>query len=169
MKMLVDASKLANCKVLFAGAGISFGEFTAITDYCKNMEDITFTGKFNYPKDISGLYGSVDCVYSVYDADNPNVCIALPNKLYESIYCGLPIIVSKGTYLSEIVNNWGGGISVSHNNVDELVGVLKDLQSNKDTYLNISKKCMDCKQRIFAIDYNKLLEKQFLKGISVNK
>lgn len=104
MKMLVDAAENLNINVLFAGAGGTSDEYQEITEYCRDMSNIQFTGRYDYGKDIAGLYGMVDCVYSVYDADNANVRIALPNKLYEAIYCELPIIVSKGTYLSELVN-----------------------------------------------------------------
>lgn len=105
MKMLVDAAERAGCNVLFAGAGVTTSDYLHIIEYCKDKYFVTFTGKYNYNEDIANLYGAVDCIYAVYDADNPNVRIALPNKLYEAVYCKLPIIVAKGTYLSEIVEN----------------------------------------------------------------
>ena len=80
-------------------------------------------------------------LYAVYDASNPNVKIALPNKLYESVYCEIPIIVAKGTYLAEIVNQWGVGVSVSHNDPFDLEEQLKQLIYNTEKYERITENC----------------------------
>lgn len=128
MKLLVDAAEIAGCKVLFAGAAVSSNCNQQISDYCKDKPFVAFTGKYNFKEDIARLYGMVDCVYSVYDADNPNVRIALPNKLYEAVICELPIIVAKGTYLAELVEKYGIGISVDHKSASDLVAALNELK-----------------------------------------
>ena len=53
---------------MFAGAGETNDDYKQITDYCKDKEYVTFTGKYIYNTDIAKLYGMVDCVYAVYDA-----------------------------------------------------------------------------------------------------
>lgn len=141
MKMLVDVASELNVNVLFAGAGGTSNEYQEIREYCKGKDNIFFSGKYNYDREISGLYGKIDCVYSVYNADNPNVRIALPNKLYESVICELPIIVAKNTYLAEVVEEWGVGISVSHENKNELIDAIKKLQFKGASYDAIVKNC----------------------------
>ena len=94
----------------------------------------------------------MDCVFAVYDADNPNVRIALPNKLYESILCELPIIVAKGTYLEELVKEWGVGVSVSHKDVNELAEALKMLMNNQELYGQIVDGCQRQKNGIDSIE-----------------
>lgn len=128
MKMLVDAAENAGVNVLFAGAGGTSADYNSIYTYCKGKDYVTFTGKYHYNSDIARLYGMVDCVYSVYDADNPNVRIALPNKLYEAAYCGLPIIVAKQTYLADIVKEYKLGFSVGHHDTAELISVIRKLK-----------------------------------------
>ena len=141
MKMLVDAAEIAGCNVLFAGAGGNSEDFIQIKNYCEKKEFVNFSGKYNYQQDISKLYGEVDCVYAVYDASNPNVCIALPNKLYESIVCELPIIVAKNTYLSEIVTELGVGVSIDYLSTDELAEQLHKLMYDKSFYTEICNNC----------------------------
>lgn len=141
MKMLVDVSSELEIEVLFAGAGGTNGEFDEIMSYCNKMNNVRFTGRYDYKKDIANLYGMVDCIYSVYNADNANVKIALPNKLYEAVYCKLPIIVAKGTYLEENVLKWGVGLSVSHKSPDELKEALYTLKDDLFKYNEISKAC----------------------------
>ena len=135
MKMLVDVASEVGFNVLFAGAGGTSTEYDEIRKYCEGMQNVTFTGRYNYDTEIASLYGRVDCVFSVYDADNPNVRIALPNKLYESIICELPIIVAKGTYLAELVEEWGVGVAVNHKDKEELLIAIKRL-SQKDAFYN---------------------------------
>ena len=141
MKMLVDAAGDAGCKVLFAGAGGTSSDYEQIQAYCKGKDYVSFTGRYDYNSQIAGLYGMVDCVFAVYDADNPNVRIALPNKLYESILCELPIIVAKGTYLEELVKEWGVGVSVSHKDKSELFETLRKLMNDQAFYDGIVEGC----------------------------
>lgn len=142
MRMLVDAAESVGCNVLFAGAGGTTDDYKRITEYCKGKEFVTFTGKYYYNEDIAKLYGMVDCVYAVYEADNPNVRIALPNKLYEAVYCELPIIVAKETYLAELVREWGAGFAVSHKDIGELIAILKWLSEELDYYVSLQRKCV---------------------------
>lgn len=134
MKMLVDVAGELDCEVLFAGAGGTSTEYAEITDYCKDRKYVTFTGRYDYEKEIAEIYGKVDCVYAVYDASNPNVRIALPNKLYEAIVCELPIIVANGTYLAELVNKWGVGCSVSYTDSYELKKEIIKLMNDQNYY-----------------------------------
>lgn len=145
MNMLVDAANIVGCDVLFAGAGGTSSDYKAITKYCEGMENVTFTGRYDYKAEIASLYGRVDCVYAVYDADNPNVRIALPNKLYESVFCELPIIVAKNTYLSEMVEKWGVGIAISHKDKNELATLLTKLKGDAEFYNNFVEKCVKMK------------------------
>ena len=148
MKMLVDAANAIDADVLFAGSAFNPLEFEEIKAYCSGMSNVDFTGRYNYEAEIAGLYGKVDCVYAVYDADNPNVRIALPNKLYESILCELPIIVAKGTYLSELVEENGVGISVSHLDEKELEQALLKLKTEPLFREQIADHCRKCRKGI---------------------
>lgn len=150
MKMLVDAAEMAGVNVLFAGAAFSTEDYESIIEYCNGKDFVTFTGKYDYNQDIARLYGKVDCVYAVYDADNANVRIALPNKLYEAVYCGLPIIVAKGTYLAEIVERLGVGKAVSHNDGKELLNILQRLKEQPSYAAEFT---AACERHVSEMDY----------------
>jgi succinoglycan biosynthesis protein ExoL len=158
MKMLVDAAAKCGIKVLFAGSGFSADEEAALRNYCRNKEFVEFYGRYDFYSEVSGLYGRIDCVYSVYDADMNNVKVALPNKLYEAIYCGLPIIVAKGTYLATLVEAMGVGIAVSHTDVNELIAVLEKLAKDKEYYSSFTSACRLHKEKIDLEYYNKQLK-----------
>ncbi len=150
MKMLVDVAGELECDVLFAGAGGTSSEYEEITTYCRDKEYVTFTGRYDYEKEIVGLYEKVDCVYAVYDADNPNVRIALPNKLYEAIVCELPILVARGTYLSELVQEWNVGVAVKHDDSVELKKELTKLMDRDSYYNKIVEGCREIKSNFMT-------------------
>ena len=150
MKLLVDAARETGVRVLFAGAGGTTSEYEEIRRYCAGMDHVTFSGRYDYEKEIASLYGRVDCVYAVYDADNPNVRIALPNKLYESVYCELPIIAAKGTYLAELVEEWGVGVSVHHRSAGELADALRRLSADEAFYRGIVDNCRKAKKDMLS-------------------
>ena len=62
---------------------------------------------------------SIDINFVAYDTDSYNVRVALPNKLYESIFFQVPIIVSKNTYLSECVSNFDIGYAINSSDINE--------------------------------------------------
>lgn len=75
-----------------------------IDDEIRSFPNIHFYGSFANPYDLEQIYSNIDINIVCYDTSSINVKIAEPNKLYESIYFGTPIIVSKGTFLEEKVN-----------------------------------------------------------------
>ncbi len=168
MKMLVDAANVIDADVLFAGAGGTTVEYDEIKRYCDGMQNVTFTGRYNYDAEIAGLYSKVDCVYAVYDAGNPNVRIALPNKLYESILCELPIIVAKDTYLSEIVEENGIGLSVSHRDKAELIEALQKLKTEPEFREQIAGNCRKCRERLLNIEITTEKLRNAAKGKSAS-
>lgn len=159
MKMLIEAAQETNVNVFFAG----FSEDEEIMNLAKERKYVEYYGPYNYNTDISKLYSKCDCIYSVYDVKLNNVKYALPNKLYESIYCELPIIVSKDTYLSEIVCNLGVGVAVDSYSIDDLVRIINKLKNNKAFYSQIVENCKNEKENINIENYNKLFIQKIKK------
>ena len=60
----------------------------------------------------SNIYSSIDIINAVYGSRSPEVRLALPNKLYDCVLFKKPIMVSKGTYLAEVVNKYHLGLSI---------------------------------------------------------
>jgi len=101
-----------------------------IEPYVDNNK-IKFYGQFKYPDDLESIYESIDLSFTMYDSEDQNVRLALPNKLYESMYFKKPILVSKGTYLEERVMADAIGFSWDQKDMDGLVAYL-----DSDTFIN---------------------------------
>lgn len=139
LKMLIEASEEADVNVMFAGFTEGCPE---IKEMAETRDNVSYYGRYNYDKDIAKLYGSCDAIYSVYDSKMKNVSIALPNKLYEAVYCRLPIIVSKGTYLAEMVEKYNVGIAIESTGKENLVQLLRRLSTDKEYYQEFVDSCI---------------------------
>lgn len=86
-----------------------------------------FHGTFTSPQDLPTIYSSIDLVLSTYDAGVENVRYAEPNKIYESMFFEVPIIVSKNTFLSTKVERLGIGYSIDAAIDNDIVTFVKGL------------------------------------------
>lgn len=106
-----------------------------------NRDKDHFGGAFHYPDDLADIYRNIDINFVMYDSSDMNVRMALPNKLYESVYFSTPLIVSKGTYLSEIVEKWNVGISWDYEDISGLCDYLEG-EEFKGRYIEIAGNCV---------------------------
>lgn len=83
-----------------------------VIDRLKKHSNIYFHGRFSNPKDLPGIYSSIDILLAIFDLKPSNWLYAEPNKLYDSIYFRTPIIAPKGTFLEDRVNEMGIGYSI---------------------------------------------------------
>ena len=78
-----------------------------------NNQNIQYYGSFRNPEHLADIYSQVDVSYVVYDNSLKNVRLAIPNKLFESAFYGVPILCADGTHLQKRVENWGIGAGIS--------------------------------------------------------
>lgn len=102
-----------------------------LVEEIKKMEsssnNIFYYKAFKNPDDLKNIYEAIDVNFVVYDSKDLNVQLALPNKLYESIYYKVPLIVSKNTFLWKEVD-------------DKKIGVGIDLNKDNKNIFNLEEK-----------------------------
>lgn len=160
-KLLIEACKRTGWKAFFAG-----GEDGSEIKMLCQQNGYEYFGEFDFSSQIKDIYEKCDVIYSVYDADMMNVRVALPNKLYEAIYCEKPIIVAKKTYLQEIVEHKGIGLAVEHDSLQEHIAALNRLQEDKKLYKAL---CDNCKRHKLEIDetiYSSKLKEKIIDLLS---
>lgn len=90
------------------------GPLRALVEHEHNKNGpINYYGSFKSPEDLPKIYKNIDLNFVVYDSKSKNVQLALPNKLYESIYFCVPILAAKNTSLANEIEKLGVGESVS--------------------------------------------------------
>ena len=94
----------------FWGTGIGINEAMI---RCETYNNVKFEGAFRNPEDLETIYSNIDINIVCYDTTYFNVTIAEPNKLYESIFFGKPMVVSANTFLATKVKEWGIGFAAN--------------------------------------------------------
>lgn len=113
--------KEANYNILIYGDGKYRYDLEKLCDGRK----VSYKGQYKYPDDLDTIYSDVDVLFVMYDQNDINVQLALPNKLYEAMYYKKPIIVSSNTYLCEMVKKYKIGWCWNQNEMEHLVDYLK--------------------------------------------
>ena len=95
----------------------------------KDFKNIEYYGMINYEKALE-LYAKCDVMFAIYDPEVPNHRYSAPNKVYEAMQNGKPIIVAKNTGVDAIVRQEDMGFIIDYDMVD-FERVLKTISKNK--------------------------------------
>ena len=122
-------------------------------EHLKNHPGIRYYGKVNYTDGLRIMYNS-DIIYAMYSTVTPNHRFAAPNKYYEAMFVGKPLITTNGIIVADKVreNRMGYGIDESLESLIQLIQSLtaddvketsehaaalwQQYQSATDLYLN---------------------------------
>lgn len=131
-------------------------------DYYKNMaaemnisDKVYFAGKISQNELLNYTAGA-DIGLSLIDNLSKNNYYALPNKLFEYIMAGIPVIVSDMPQMKKIVDEFKVGKVISDGSSEELIDVIKNWEQNPDDYKLAAK---NCKPAADELNWNKEFEK----------
>lgn len=77
------------------------GHTEELKEYCAKYQNITFTGRYTTDQ-ISSFAEQTDVLLNLY-ANDAQQKLAMTVKLYDAIRYGLPMLISKGSYMAEIM------------------------------------------------------------------
>ena len=106
----IIGEKYTQHKFHFYGDGESKIEVEKLIQQYNN---IYYHGPFKSPQDLAYIYSKIDINVACYDTNITGVRIGEPNKLYESIYFGKPIIVSENSFIGKKVLDLGVGFAIN--------------------------------------------------------
>ena len=104
----------------------------------KVSSNIFFYGKLSY-QDTLALEKQADIMTALYDPSIGNHYYAAPNKFYEALFLGKPLIMVKNTGMSQIVEKNKIGVLIDYNRESLCEGIFK-LISKKEQWKVISAK-----------------------------
>lgn len=90
-----------------------FGELEdLIKQACIQANNIHYWGTVPYEKGIEIMKNS-DIILAIYEKTIPNHIYAAPNKYYEGLYLGKPILTTKDTYVGIKTEKYKTGFTIS--------------------------------------------------------
>lgn len=125
-----------DCEFHIAGFGGGLEEY--FKKKAEECDRIFFYGRLSYNQAIELEYGC-DVMTAIYDPKVPNHYYAAPNKFYEALALGKPIIMARNTGMSKIVEANGIGVLIDYN-TESLNEALDFLIQKKQDWDKISKK-----------------------------
>lgn len=101
----------------------------SVEEAASKFNNIYYYGRISY-KEALKLYSQCDLMFAMYDPTVPNHKYSAPNKVYEAMMLGLPIIVTKGTGIDSLVETEQIGFSIDYS-VEEFSDTVKYLIENE--------------------------------------
>lgn len=101
----------------------------------EKYENINFYGMINY-EDALELYSKCDIMFAIYNPSVANHRYSAPNKVYEAMMNGKPIIVAKNTSVDKIVEKENMGFVIEYNKEDfeNVLSIISNDRSILDEY-----------------------------------
>lgn len=156
---LLNIAERGICNLLIAGYGDK--ELEARCEGLNKRDNIIYFGKVTYCQGLN-IMNSADVIYAMYCKTNPNHIYAAPNKYYEAMLLGKPIISTKGTIVGEKIENLGIGYAIEES-TEELILLIKSFSSDS---LNLcggkakelwEKRYKDYVQQFMENEYTKMI------------
>src|SRR4030042_6584564 len=107
------------------------GEEAAILAAAAQMPNVSWHGRVSYQQALQ-LSAAADVLFATYDPSIANHKYSSPNKIYEAMMLGKPIIVAAGTNMDRIIGEANCGCVVPYGDVPNLEKTLLSLASDPD-------------------------------------
>jgi glycosyltransferase involved in cell wall biosynthesis len=116
-EMIIQAGReIGDIQIIIAGFGSLKDRLVSLSS---KESHITFLGRIPYNEVIRRTLQS-DLLFAFYDPGVPNNRYASPNKLFEAMMCGIPILVNDGTSMADIVRKENCGLVVPFGDINAI-------------------------------------------------
>lgn len=126
IEQMIKAACIAKVKLVLAGFG-------PLAEFCKQASQLNdyvkYLGRVSYHQALTLEKQSI-AVLALYDPRIKNNKLAAPNKLFESMMLGRPIITTKDTLAGRFVETERIGVTVPYGDVDALIEIFTLLKNN---------------------------------------
>ena len=157
VSMIHVTGDIKNTSIVIAGGGHT-NEIQRVVDACNTVNSATYLGPVPYHTILEYSLMS-DVLYALYDPAIPNNRLASPNKLFEAMMCGKPIIVNEGVATADKVREENCGLVVPYGDYEALKEAVLTLKNNPE----LRKELGENGRRAYETKYNwKIMEKRLL-------
>jgi len=148
--------KMENLYLVILGSGEHLSFYKTLSDEMNISKRVIFTGKI-FQDEILNYTAGAFAGLSLIDNISINNYYALPNKLFEYVMTGLPVIVNDLPQMKKVVEDYDIGAIIKNVNEDELISVLRNWIENKDVYKTKKDNCKKASQELnWENEFNKI-------------
>ena len=129
------------CGLVLLGGGEHVDMYKKMAELMKISDRVWFPGKI--PQDQLLRYtAAADFGLSLIDDVSLNNQLALPNKLFEYIMAGIPVLVSDCPQMVHIIQQYQVGAVIKGNDPEIAVNVIKHWIENPRVYQELKNNCL---------------------------
>lgn len=142
-------------RFLFGGKGAHVPQIIEMRD---NYDNFDFLGAVSYGQ-VLRYEAKSHIISAIYDPQYRNHKLCAPNKFYEALALGKPVIVCKGTGIDNIVETNGIGKVIEYD-ANQFYDAVRQLLSNKDEMKRMGEKAREiyCREYKWSCMRDKLLQ-----------
>lgn len=133
--------------------------YNEVENRCSRYDNISFQGFVSEQK-VMQYTSFSDIVLCMLNPDNHNCRYGMPNKFFECLVLGKPILVTKDTYIGDLVKNQMLGFTVDYDS-DSIVSFFKNIDKSMckeigGNALFLAENCFnwECEQQYLLEVYN---------------
>lgn len=112
------------------------GDEGLIRSKCEGMANCRWHGRVAYERALQ-LSEAADVLFATYDPAIPNHRYSSPNKVFEAMLLGKPILVARDTHMDRIIQEADCGMVLEYGNVGELEAALGELERDAELRLRL--------------------------------
>jgi len=105
------------------------GDEALIRERIAAMPNVTWHGRIPYRQALQ-LSLAADALFATYDPAIPNHRYASPNKVFEAMMLGKPVIVARDTNMDRLIGEANCGLVVEYGDVEALEAALRRLEAD---------------------------------------
>jgi len=115
-------------KLIIAGYGDQVEE---IKEWAYATDKIEFLGRISYTEVLERTM-NCDLLFAIHETTSLNVRYTTPNKLFEAMMSGKPVLVTEDTAMADIVGKENCGLVVAPHNVEQIKETIVRLRDNPE-------------------------------------
>lgn len=132
-KIVETVAAREDCELHIGGFGAGMEPY--FEEMAKQHDNILYYGRIPYDQTIA-LEQNCDVMCAIYDPAVPNHYYAAPNKFYEALLLGKPLIMARNTGMASVVEEYGLGEVIDYN-VESLNQAIDRLVLNRNQLTEI--------------------------------
>lgn len=120
---ILELTKTEQFNLLIGGFG-----YQPVEDLCMEVskqDNVKYFGRMSMADGLT-MTNCADATYAMYCIINPNHIYAAPNKLYEALFLGKPIISNKGTIVEKKIVKYNIGYAIDET-IDDLQNLIRSI------------------------------------------
>ena len=134
IKRLIDiAIYNNNISAIIVGEGEGFQHYANYNTQNNKNKNVYFLGSIPYIQ-LLGITAQCDIGWAAIQAQSLSNQLALPNKVFEYIMAGIPIIASNLPNIKPIINNYKVGWIIKNSDVREVNTAIEEVANNRNIY-----------------------------------